>query len=262
MAITARCPGCGQILSVEDQYAGQQGQCPTCKTVVLFSGTANVQPAAAPPVAPAPSATAPGPSPPTETYGYTGAAPAPAGGLAALDPLMLTYAGLGTAVFFYLLLLVSTFLSWRVVGGGSVTIGDRSITSPALVMAGTAFGDGRMLLCLTLMILGVVAINFLNRRFLPEAMVLGGSFATFTFLMMLGWIAGSGAGIIIGLIASLGGAGACIWTAVRQPFVISSPLVPGGQSFFRAYGALLVAEAAALILGVFYCLLRAIFAVM
>jgi hypothetical protein len=65
--------------------------------------------------------------------------------------------------------------------------------------------------------------------------------------------------VILGLLAALGAAAACIWTAVRQPFLLDSPLIPGGQSFFRTYGALLAAEAVALILGVFYCLLAAIF---
>ena len=158
-------------------------------------------------------------------------------GLAAIDPAMLTYLGLGIATFFYFILLIAPFFGWHGVRG-------------------TAFGDGRMFFCLTLAVLVLVAVNFLNRRFLAQAMVLGGGFATFVVLMMMGWIGGGGAGVIIGLIAALGAAAGCIWTAVRQPFLVESPLIPGGQSFFRTYGALLAAEAAALVLGVFYCLLH------
>jgi len=30
MPINAQCPGCGQTLSVGDEFAGAQGKCPTC----------------------------------------------------------------------------------------------------------------------------------------------------------------------------------------------------------------------------------------
>jgi len=241
MAITAPCPGCGQILSVQDQYAGMQGKCPTCNTIVPFPAAPNVEAAKAlPPMPPASPPTAVPPPPASESFFSAGPAPA---GLASLDPLMLTNIGLGAATFFYLLLLISPFLNWGPSG---------------FVIAGTNFSDGRMLFCLTLAMIAVVALNFLNRRFLPQAMVLAGAFATFVLLMMMGWIGAGGAGVILGLLTALGAAAACIWTAVREPFLLNSPLIPGGQSFFRTYGALLGAEAVALLLGVFYCLLRAI----
>jgi hypothetical protein len=78
--------------------------------------------------------------------------------------------------------------------------------------------------------------------------------------MMLGRVGVGGAGVYIGMIGALGAASACIWTAVRHPLLLESPLILGGPSFFRTYGALLAAEAVAVVLGVLYWLLRAIFA--
>ncbi len=260
MAITTRCPGCGQTLSVDDQYGGMQGKCPTCNSLVTFPAAANVIPAAAPASMPSPAAAPPMPA--SEPY-FTGApAPLPGpAGLGGLDPLLVTYIGLGVATFFYVLLLIATFLPWRGVGGGNVSFGGMTLNVdvPLVVINGTAFGDVRMLFCLTLATLILIAVNFLSRRFLPQTMVLGGAFGTFVVLMMLAWIGGARAGVILGLIAALIATAACIWTAVRQPFLLESPQIPGGQSFFRAYGALLAAEAAALVLGVLYCLLRALF---
>lgn len=273
MAITARCPGCGQTLSVDDQYAGMQGKCPTCNTIVNFPAAPNVAPAAAPPPMPSAAPAAPPSFPASEPF-YAGAqAPLPSSaGLAALDPLMLTYIGLGVATFFYVLLLISAFLPWRDVSSANITVSGLSVFKEIIrqgqlevysgTRSGTAFGDVRMLFCLTLAMLILVAVNFLNRRFLPQTMVLSGAFATFVVLMMLAWIGGARAGVILGLIAALGAAAGCIWTAVRQPFLLESPLIPGGQSFFRTYGALLAAEAAALVIGVLYCLLRALFGVL
>ena len=80
------------------------------------------------------------------------------------------------------------------------------------------------------------------------------------FLMMVGRVGAGGAGTYLGLLGGLGAAAGCIWTAVRQPLLLESPLIPGGQSFFRTYGALLGAEALAFAFGVLYWLLRAIFA--
>ena len=261
MAITARCPGCGKTLSIDDQYAGMQLPCPSCKTPVVF-GVPNVATAAAPPPMPTTPPPLVPPLPAAEP-GFAATQPLPSGpsGLAALDPETLTYIGLGSATFFYVLLLVSPFLPWRALGGAHLSFGDinMNINLPVQNIKGTFFGDGRMLFCLTLAMLIIVAVNFLNRRYFPQAMVLGGAFATFVVLMMLAWVSSGQAGVIVGLIAALGAAGACIWTAVRQPFLLESPLIPGGQSFFRTYGGLLAAEAAALVLGVFYCLLRVIF---
>jgi len=236
-------------LSVEDQYAGMQGRCPTCNAIVPFPAVPNVQ-AAAPPPMPA-TAPAGGAPPPlvTEPY-FAGGLPSSApAGLRNLDPLTMTYLVLGLATFFYLLLLISTLLSWVSLRGQGINVS----------LGGTFFGDGRMLFCLALAMIVLIALNFVNRRFLPQAMVLAGGLATFVVLMMMGWVGHGGAGVLVGLLAALGAAAACLWTAVRQPFLLDSPLIPGGQSFFRTYGALLAAEAAALVLGVFYCLLRAVF---
>jgi hypothetical protein len=155
--------------------------------------------------------------------------------------------GLGIATFFYLFLLTSPFLAW----------GLRS-DSEGGVAPGTYFGDGRMLFCLALAMLVVVAPNFVDRRFLPQCMVLAGAFATFAFLMMLGRVGGGWSGIFIGLVGGLGAAASCIWMAVRQPFILETSLIPGGPSFFRTYGALLGAETIAFGFGVLYWLMRAI----
>jgi phage FluMu protein Com len=114
MAITARCPGCGQTLSVEDQHAGMQGKCPTCNTIITFPATPNVEPAAVPPAIPltSPAASVPLASPGEPYYGGGQPRLAGPGGLASLDPLTLTYLGLGIAIFCYLLLLISPLLSW------------------------------------------------------------------------------------------------------------------------------------------------------
>jgi hypothetical protein len=78
--------------------------------------------------------------------------------------------------------------------------------------------------------------------------------------MMLGRVGAGGAGVYVGLVGALGAAAACIWMAVRQPFVLETRLISGGPSFFRTYGALLAAEAVAVVFGIFYWLLRALFA--
>jgi phage FluMu protein Com len=260
MAITARCPGCGQTLSVDDQYAGMQAKCPTCNSLVTFPAAASAVPVAAPQPLPATPPAVPPPSMPTTEPFYAGAQAPAAGpsGLASLDPAMLTYIGLGGATFFYVILLISAFLPWRGISSANVSVPGLTLNIDVPAFGGTFFGDGRMLFCLTLAILIFVAVNFLNRRYLPQTMVLGGAFATFVVLMMLGWMGGARAGVILGLIAAVFAAASCIWTAVRQPFLLETSVIPGGPSFFRTYGALLIAEAAALILGFLYCILRAI----
>jgi hypothetical protein len=184
---------------------------------------------------------------------------APAG--VGVDPLTLTLIGLGAGTFFYLLLLISPLLGWGMAGGTVRVSGlgvDFSVSN--ITVSGTHFGDGRMLFCVSLLLMAVVALNFLDRRFLPQAMVLAGAFATFAFLMMIGRTWSGGAGVYVGMVAALGAAAACIWTAVRQPFVLETTLIPGGPSFIRTYGALLAGEAVAVVFGVLYWLLRAIFA--
>jgi hypothetical protein len=258
MAITAQCPGCGQTLSVQDQYAGMQGKCPTCGTVVSFPAAAPA-PLAEPVHLPAgvtPSASAPAADP----FACVPPAPSASWSLATMDPQLLTYLGLGIATFFYLWLLTSPFLNWGRRPGDLSGSEIDMLRSHLELKPGTRFGDGRMLFCLALAMLVVVALNFLDRRFLPQSMLLAGAFATFAFLMMLGRLGGGGAGIYIGLFGALGAAAACLWTAVRHPFVLATPHIQGGPSFFRTYGGLLGAEAAAFVFGVFYWLLRAIFA--
>jgi hypothetical protein len=256
MAITATCPGCGQTLSVDDQYTGMQGKCPTCNTVLTFPST----PAAAPPPIPASAPAAPAPASPA-AYEPFGAAPSPPAPGLALDENALTLIGLGAAAFFYLLLLISPLLGWAATHQGVTgSVLGVQVVFERVVSTGTRFGDGRLLFCLTLVILILIGLNFLNRSYLAPTMVLGGAFATFALLMMMGRVGAGGAGVWLGLVASVGAAAACLWLAVRQPFQLQSSLLARQPSFFRTYGALMGAEAVALVLGVFYCLLRALFA--
>jgi hypothetical protein len=258
MPITASCPGCGQTLAVQDQFAGMQGKCPSCNTVVTFpsAGSAAVTPVPPPVASPPASPVAPPPAMPGPPVG---AIPGPP--RLPMDPMVLTLIGLGVGTFFFLLLLISLFLNWRVeviTDLGSVIL-PRNGISFSDARTGISFGDGRTLFCLTLVMLVGVALNFVDRRFLPQCMVVAGAFATFVFLMMLGRIGSGTAGVLLGFFAALGAAAGCIWTAVRQPCVLDTPLIKGGQSFFRTYGALLAAEAVAFGFGVLYWLLRAIF---
>jgi hypothetical protein len=247
MPITAQCPGCNQTLSVNDEFAGMQGKCPTCGAMVTFPSAA-VQ-AAAPPSAPAPPP-ADFQQPPPAAYSQPPAWDPGAAGYAPPIPRdnteLFTLIGIGAGTFFMLLLFISTFLRWMSVAEG-----------PGV--SGTFFGDGRLILLFSLLLTAGVGLNFLNRRFLPLSMVVAGAFATFAFVVLLAHIGGNaGAGIYVALVAALGVMGACIWTAVRFPLLLDLPGATTQPAFTRTYGALLGAETLALVLGLIYWILWAV----
>jgi hypothetical protein len=239
MPITANCPGCNQLLSVGDEYAGAVAKCPSCGTAVTFTA-----PGAAPPPAPA-APPPPAAAPPPGAYqadlaGYQAPPPGPPRD----NTELFTILGLATGTFFLFLLLISTFLRW---------IG-RVDDWPGL--SGTFFGDGRLVLLFSVLLLAAVGLNFLTRRFLALSMVVAGAFGTFVFMVMLAHIGRfAGAGIIVGLIAAMGVMGACIWTAVRLPLPLEVPGAGTQPAFMRTYGALLGSQTAALVLGLIYLIL-------
>jgi hypothetical protein len=251
MPITAQCPGCGQMLSVGDEFAGAQGKCPTCGSLVTFH--AQGPPPAAPPPPPGPPAVAGAPPPPAAGYPPP---PPPAGG--PLEPAwqpgppgpygappgtprdnteLFTILGISLSTFFLVLLFISTFLRW--VPGGS----------------GTRFGDGRLVLLLSVGMAVAVGLNFLSRTYLPLSMVVAGAFGTFVFMVMLSWVAFGQAGAIIGLIAAAGVMGGSIWTAVRFPLTLELPGAVAQPAFMRTYGSLLVSQTVALVSGLLYLII-------
>jgi hypothetical protein len=167
---------------------------------------------------------------------------------------LFTIIGIGVGTFFLFLLFISTFGRW--VPGQSGSIAGHSITVPGI--SGTHFGDGRVVLLLSLVFGVAVGLNFLTRKFLPLTMTLAGAFGTFVFMVMLSWIGAGGWGVILGLIAAAGIMGGCIWTAVRFPLPLEVPGAATQPAFMRAYGALMVSQTAALVLGLLYLILMAV----
>ena len=118
MPITARCTGCGQTLSVQDQYAGMQGKCPSCGTVITFPAAAPpLFPAAAPPLFPTSPAAAPAASaplvdqPPPAMPGV----PRTPFSLAGLDELASITVPAG--LFCLFLEVIAAFLPWGPISG-------------------------------------------------------------------------------------------------------------------------------------------------
>jgi hypothetical protein len=262
MPITAQCPGCNQTLSVNDEFAGMQGKCPTCGTMVTFPNP-GVQPAAPPPAPLPPQADFQ--QPPPAAYSQPPAWEPGAPGYAPPVPRdnteLFTIIGISSGAFFFLLLLISTFLRWgypvEIVAVFNV---DRQVDFPAAVrVSGTYFGDGRLVLLFSLLLGAAVGLNFLTRKFLSLTMIVAGAFGTFTFMVMLAHLGKSpGAGIFVGLAAALGIMGACIWTAVRFPLALEMPGAATQPAFTRAYGALLGSQTVALVLGLIYWIILAV----
>jgi hypothetical protein len=265
MPITAQCPGCSQTLSVNDEFAGMQGKCPSCGTMVTFPAP-GVQATAPPPAPPPPQGDFH--QPPAASY-----APAPAWqpgapGYAPPPPRdnteLFTIIGLSAGAFFFLLLLISLFLRW-------VSL-NKSIPSEVRMQelipkgfSGTHFGDGRLILLFSLVLGAGVGLSFLMRKFLPVVMVAAGAFGTFTFLVMLAHFGktfvedySAGVGIWVGLFAALGIMGACIWTAMRFPLLLEMPGAATQPAFTRTYGALLGSQTLALVLGLVYWIIFAV----
>ena len=262
MPIVARCPNptCGQTLQVPDQYAGMQGKCPTCGTMVTFQpapaaaaapGPAG-PPAYTPPAAPPPAYTPPagpdaymaqapgaaGTYPPPPVVGQVPAPPAgPSMSPQELVQLICVPAGL----FFLLLLLIACFLHWAGVSG-------------------MARGDTGIFLILTLMVGTVLGLTYLFKAWLPAIAASGAGFAAFAFFFMLGGIIryrGSGAGVWVGLVGALGLAGALITLAIFRP--VESPTLQSlNLPLMKPHGGLVVAVVVGVGLGFVYLILTAV----
>jgi hypothetical protein len=259
MPIVARCPNptCGQTLQVPDQYAGMQGKCPTCGTMVTFQpapaaaaavpAPAAPPPAYSPPAAPPPGApeaytaqapAAPGAYPPPPVVGQVPAPPAgPSMSPQELVQLICVPAGL----FFLLLLLIACFLHWAGVSG-------------------VGRGDTGIFLILTLMVGTVLGLTYLFKAWLPAIAVSGAGFATFAIFFMLGGIIryhGSGAGVWVGLVGALGLAGALITLAIFRP--VDSPTLQSlNLPLMKPHGGLVVAVMVGVGLGLLYLIVTAV----
>src|SRR5262245_45905639 len=106
MPITANCPGCGQLLSVGDEFAGAVGKCPTCGTAVTFAAAGAAPPPPAPALPPPATAASPPPAFQADMAGYPAPPPGPPRDITEL----LTIIGVATGTFFLFLLFISTFL--------------------------------------------------------------------------------------------------------------------------------------------------------
>ncbi len=256
MPIETVCPGCAERLSVPDEYANRQGKCPRCGTMVTF--LPGGPPAAAPPAvlaapAPPPAAYEPQATFSVPAYGAAGQPapsgyPAPPPGPPRDNTELFTILGVSGATFFLALLAISTFLRWISVGA-----------PPPLNRSGVQFGDGRIILLLSLVLAAAAGLNFLSRKFLPLSMVCAGAFASFTFVVLLAHLGTfAGAGVFLGLFAAIGAMGTTIWTAVRLPLLLELPGAAAQPSFVRTFGALLGTQTAAVVLALFYWILHAI----
>jgi hypothetical protein len=221
------------MLSVGDEFAGAQGKCPTCGTLVTFQGPPAA--AAPPPGGPPPGSYQASPYTPPGEAGMPGYAPAPPGPPRDNTELF-TMLGLGGAAFSVLLLLIGTLLAWV----------------PVIHLSGIHLGDGRMVFCLSLLLGALLGLSFLTRPLLPLAVVVAGAFGTFFFLIMLSGVSSGLAGYIVGLIGAMGVMGTCIWTAVRFPLTLNTPLVAAQPAFVRTFGALLGSQTLALVCGIVY----------
>jgi phage FluMu protein Com len=227
MPITARCAGCGQILSVQDQFAGMQGKCPTCGTIVTFTADApTILPGAPRPVL-ASSPEVLGPPRPFS--------------LAGLDQL--ASITMPSGLFCLLLAALSTLLPWSHQG--------------PISFSGVGRGDATLLLFLCLLVGGIIGTTFFFKDNLRPSAILGAAFGTFAFLVMLSEVThqGGSAGPVVGLIAALGILGAfgslAILRPLEWPFLKTLNLPP----LLQSHGALLLGQAVAVVLGMLYLVL-------
>jgi hypothetical protein len=273
MPITAQCPnpGCGQMLQVPDEFAGMQGKCPKCDTMVTFQAPAAVgapQAAAAgppppppyqpPPPPPPPAASAypapppaagapypppPAPYPPPPGGDFTLTAPGPGMTPQQLVQLICVPAGL----FFLFLLALACFLPW-------------------VVWSGVGQGEAGVLLILCLLMAAVVGLSYLFKGWLPFSAALGAGFTVFALFYTLSAIikfsasipsgagVGIGAGVWVGLAAAIFGSGAFVTLTLFRP--IESPALHSlNLPLMKPHGGLVLAAGSAVVLGVIYLIL-------
>jgi hypothetical protein len=258
MAIQATCPNptCRQSLQVPDQYAGAQGKCPKCGTLVLFPHPAAAAVPAAPPAAPPPLA------PSGNSPAYTAAPPAPA----PYDPAALpgpappVPAGpprstaelvqmicLPAGLFFLFMLIICSFLPWA--------------GSPLVSFSGVRLGDAGIFLVLCLLVGAAAGLTYLFKWLLPSVAAVAAGFGILAFFIMLGGLIAYGGearvGVWLGLFMAIGAAGAFITLAVFRP-VESPALQELKLPLMKPHGGLILAAAAGVVIGFFYLILTAI----
>jgi hypothetical protein len=248
MPITATCPGCKQTLSVQDQYAGMQGKCPTCGTVLTFP----VPPPSVFPMAPsAPPPPLPDFSPaPSGGSAYAGGPPASRApgttfSLAGLDQMASILLPVG--LFFLLLEALATFLPW--------------VSNPLRSYSGIALGAATLFLFLCLIVGGIVATTFFVKENLALSAVIGAAFGTFSLLCLLAEMSlasrqgGTGAGLWIGFLSAIGVTAAFAALAVLQPLEWPYLKTLNLPPIFQRYGALVASQAGAFALGFLFLLM-------
>jgi hypothetical protein len=285
MPINVTCPNsnCGQALSVQEQYAGMQGQCPFCKTVFTFPNIATaepplppvpplVAPVAAPP--PIPSAPPMSASPPMGTWETAPPAPGPGTGLVGqFDWLTLILMACGT--FFLFLYFVATMLPWITFSGGEISAS----------RSGFAVAIGVILYTIDVLIMEAIVTVFLLRFYLKDAPVVNrlisyvvtaaawlGTFASFGLLAGLfrPWglqddakryddsdlVARAGFGLWIAFFSALFIMGIFGFLAFRRPPELT--VNPNPNSFVRKWLLLVSIEGVAVFLGLLILLIHLI----
>jgi hypothetical protein len=279
MPIIANCPNpaCGKALSVADQYAGMQGQCPFCKTVFTFPNAPPpppVMPSPYPPVQPAPTPSAPPPPPPISEPQWRAAPglPAKTFGAGQLDLINLILISAG--LFFLLMLFIGILCPW--------------VSTPGGTRSGLNVAIGIILFIFTLLIMGAVTTAFVmslvmkNPRvvnlLLSYSVTAAAWLGTLTFLSALAglfrpWALGEGAkfyddpatreavraavskgfGIWFSFFASLGVAGVFGFMAFNRP-----PELPNPNPFVRRWLLLVCALGSAAFIGLLVLIIHII----
>jgi len=284
MPIVARCPNpaCGQTLQVPDQYAGMQGKCPNCGTMVTFQPAAAAAaapgpagpPAYAPPAAPPPAYTPPAAQPayppaagpdaymaqaPGAAGTYPppplGQVPAPPAGPSMSPQELVQLICVPAGLFFLVLLLIACLVPWVFTHAPW----DSSLNMRNL--NGIGFGEAGIFFILCLLTAAVVGLTYLFRQALPLAATVAAGFGTFAFFFFLAEVVRFGsyakAGIWIGLVAAMGAAGAFITLAVFRPME-SPALQSQSMPLLRRHGATALAIACGIGLGLFFLVLTAL----
>ncbi len=264
MPIRAQCPNpsCRQTLEVPDQYAGSQGKCPTCGTMVTFQAGSPGAPAPMPPpAAPPPAGAYAPPSAPPPSDAPVGMYPpsaAPAG--PPMDPAKLVEMICPPAgLFFLALILLACFLPWAY----TLDFFHLPLTGP-VNMNGFSLREAGIFFVLCLIVTALSGLIYLYRQLLPLAAVVGAGFGSFAVLYFVAsmikvgnYYGGAKAGIIVGLIAAIGVAGALITLSLFRPY--EPPLTQSlGSPLMKRHGALFGAIAAGVALGFVYLVVTAL----
>jgi hypothetical protein len=278
MPIVARCPNptCGQTLQVPDQYAGMQGKCPNCGTMVTFqpapaaaAAPAAGPPAYTPPAAPPPAAP-PAYTPPAGPDAYTaqapgaagtypppavGQVPAPPAGPPMSPQELVQLICVPAGLFFLVLMLIACLVPWAY--GGAMS----GSTVVVRNLNGIALGEAGIFFVLCLLVTAMVGLTYLFRQALPLAATIAAGFGTFAFFFFLAEVVRFGshakAGIWIGLVAALFTEGAFGTLAVFRPLE-SAALQSLSMPLLRRHGGLALAVACGIVLGLFYLVLTAL----